>query len=197
MRRPSTPVPTPDVRLFIAINLPEPETRQLKRALYKLASYDLPIRWLAEESLHITIKFLGEVPEPRVAAVRAALAEAVIGAPRFDVVLAGLGAFPSLVRPNIFWVGAQGGGELTELQRRIEEAMAVLGFEAEPRAFRPHITLGRVHKDGRAIERKVVDRMATEFDYKSEFRAESVDLMRSRLSPRGARYDVVERLELF
>ena len=185
------------MRLFIAINLPEQETRRLGQAVDALARHDIAVRWVDAGSLHITLKFLGEVPEARLPGVQSALADAVAETAPFDVVLGGLGAFPSLSRPNIFWIGISGGAQLLELQRRIDDEMAELGFEREPRAYKPHITLGRARKDGRVPDRKLMDRMVGEFDYKGEFRAESVDLMRSRLSPRGARYEVVERLELF
>jgi 2'-5' RNA ligase len=185
------------VRLFIAINLPRSETDRLSRALYQLALYDVAVRWGDAASLHITLKFLGEVPDSKLPSVRASLQDAIVESPPFNVVVQGLGAFPSLARPNIFWIGVSGGDELLNLQRRIDDAMAALGFESEDRPYKPHITLGRTRKDGRAPDRKVMDRMAAEFDYKCEFKAESVELMRSKLSPRGARYDVVERMELF
>jgi RNA 2',3'-cyclic 3'-phosphodiesterase len=185
------------LRLFIAINLPEPETRRLSTALYRLAAQDVAVRWVDVASLHITLKFLGEVADQRLAAVQAALEEAVLDAPAFEVSVGGLGAFPSLARPNIFWVGVEGPPELDEVYQRIEEAMSGLGFEKEERPFKPHITLGRVRKDGRVPDRKRMDRMAADFDYKGEFRVQSIDLMRSRLSPRGARYEVVQRMDVY
>ena len=185
------------MRLFIAINLPPNETDRLSRALYQLALYDVAVRWGDAASLHVTLKFLGEVTDSKLPSVRAALQDAIVETPPFHVAVHGLGAFPSLARPNIFWIGVAGGDELLNLQRRIDEAMAGLGFESEDRPYKPHITLGRARKDGRVADRKVMDRMAAEFDYKCEFKVESVELMRSKLSPRGARYDVVERMELF
>lgn len=185
------------MRLFIAINPPEPETRRLTTALYRLAAQDVAVRWVDAASVHITLKFLGEVPDQRLPAVHAALEEAVLDTPAFVVSLGGLGAFPSLARPNIFWLGVQGPPELLAVQQRIEDAMSRLGFEKEDRPFHPHITLGRVRKDGRVPDRKRMDRMAADFDYKGEFRVQSVDLMRSRLNPRGARYEVVQRMDVY
>ena len=185
------------MRLFIAINLPEPETRRLTTALYRLAAQDVAVRWVDAGAVHITLKFLGEVPDQRLPVVQAALEAAVLDVRAFDVSLGGLGAFPSLARPNIFWLGVEAVPELLELQLRIEDAMATLGFEKEERPFKPHITLGRVRKDGRIPDRKRMDRMAIDFDYKGEFRVPAVDLMRSRLSPRGPRYEVVQRMDLY
>jgi 2'-5' RNA ligase len=185
------------LRLFVAINLPHAEVQRLGSAIETLARHDLSVRWGEPDTLHITLKFLGAVEDSQLPAVQRALEEAVMGTAPFDVELAGLGAFPSLARPNIVWIGVSGGDELMALQRRSEEAVAALGFEREPRAYKPHITLGRVRKDGRIPDRKLMDRIVKEFDHTARFRVEAVDLMRSRLSPRGARYEVVERMELF
>ena len=89
------------MRLFIAVNLPDAEKTRLAHALQAVAVPDLPARWVESDSLHITLKFLGEVPQARLPAVTAALAEAVDGAAAFAVALDGFGAFPSLSRPSI------------------------------------------------------------------------------------------------
>ena len=184
------------MRLFIAINLPDAEKPRLSRALQDLAANDLPARWVAPDSLHITVKFLGEVPEARLPAVVAALQDGADGVAAFDVALGGFGAFPSLSRPGILWVGVQAGPELAELQGRIERAFIPLGFEAEAREFHPHITVARVRKDGRIADRHVMDRIKASFDYKTRFRANSVDLMHSRPGQGGVRYEVLEKTGL-
>lgn len=184
------------MRLFIAINLPDAEKTRLTQALQAVAAIDLPARWVESDSLHITLKFLGEVPQGQLPAVAAALAEAAAGAVAFDVALSGFGAFPSLSRPSILWVGVQAGPDMAELHRRIEGAYAPLGFPPDERAFRPHITVARVRKDGRIRDRQAMDRMQADFDYKTEFRATSVDLMHSRLGASRPRYEVLERMEM-
>ncbi len=184
------------MRLFIAINLPDAEKTRLTQALHAVAALDLPARWVESDSLHITLKFLGEVPQPRLPAVAAALAEAAAGAAAFAVALSGFGAFPSLARPSILWVGVQAGPDMAELHGRIEAAYAPLGFPPDERAFRPHITVARVRKDGRIRDRQAMDRMQADFDYKTEFRATSVDLMHSRLGASRPRYEVLERMEM-
>ena len=142
------------------------------------------------------MQFLGEVPDTRVAAAGGALAGAVQGIPSFDVELSELGAFPSLARPSILWVGARAAVSLEELHARIDQAFLPLGFEPESRKFHPHITVARMNKDGRIRDRSVMDRMRADFDYKTVFRAGSVDLMRSRLGRDRARYEVIEQMEL-
>lgn len=184
------------MRLFIAINLPDAEKPRLTHALQAVAALDLPARWVESDSLHITLKFLGEVPQARLPAVASALAGAAADAAAFDVALSGFGAFPSLSRPSILWVGVQAGPAMAELHRHIEGAYAPLGFPPDERAFRPHITVARVRKDGRIRDRRAMDRMQADFDYKTEFRATSVDLMHSRLGASRPRYEVLERMEM-
>jgi 2'-5' RNA ligase len=184
------------VRLFVAINLPEDDKRRLGDALGMLATHDIPVRWAEPESLHITLKFLGEVAEPDVPAVSAALQQAVTGHQAFDVVLEGLGAFPSLSRPNILWVGASNPRALGQLQESIESQLERVGFEREGRPYRAHITVGRVKKGAAIRDRALMDRMVSQFRYNTQFRVTSADLMRSHLSSRGARYEVVAKMEL-
>ena len=184
------------MRLFIAVNLPDAEKTRLAHALQAVAVPDLPARWVESDSLHITLKFLGEVPQARLPAVTAALAEAVDGAVAFDVALGGFGAFPSLSRPSILWVGVQAGPGMAELHRLIEGAYAPLGFPPDERAFHPHITVARVRKDGRIRDRQAMDRMRADFDYKTEFRVTAADLMHSRLGASRPRYEILERMEM-
>ena len=82
------------------------------------------------------------------------------------------------------------------MQERVETELSPLGFPREQRAFSPHITLGRTRANARKIRREEVDRIATEVVYKAKVSVASADLMRSHLSPRGARYEVLYRAEL-
>ena len=184
------------MRLFVAINLPEVDKRRLCEAVGTLATHDLPVRWVEPDSLHITLKFLGEVAEANVPAVRAALQQAVAGLRHFDVVLEGLDAFPSLSRPNIFWVGASNPAALAQLQQSVESQLEQVGFPREDRPFRPHITIGRVKSRASIRDRALMDRMVSQFRYNTQFQVRSADLMRSHVSSRGARYEVVARMDL-
>jgi 2'-5' RNA ligase len=182
------------VRLFVAINLPASEQNRLSSELQRVAAA-LPARWVAAEALHITLKFLGHVSDPAVDQIRKTLHDAVAGNAAFDVALGGFGAFPTLSRPNIFWVAASS-PDLLELQARIEDAYHRAGFAKEARAYRPHITVGRLPRNVQLRNRALMDRIAGDFDYKTVFRAKTADLMRSQLSPHGARYEVLERVVL-
>ncbi len=144
------------------------------------------VAWVAPDNVHLTLKFLGGVEAARLDAVAGALAGAVAGCRPFDLTVRGLGAFPTPARPRVLWAGADEGAALAAtLARRVDDALVALGFPAESRAFSAHVTLGRVRAPrsnprlvealagGAAFGRQRVDRLA---------------LMRSELSPRGARY---------
>jgi RNA 2',3'-cyclic 3'-phosphodiesterase len=181
------------VRLFVAVNLPDAEKHQLGKVLDNLRQSPLPVRWVEPDSLHITLKFLGTVSETQRPALTDALDRAVDGIAPFDVGLAGFGTFPARGRPNIFWIGASARARLAELQERVEEETVPLGFAREARLFQPHLTIGRLKKDAVAPDAGLVDRILDSLVYKSVVKVDSVDLMRSHMDSRGARYERIER----
>lgn len=181
------------MRLFIALDLPDAEKQRLEGLLTALRAAALPVRWVAADSLHITIKFLGSVPDSTQAQVTRALKRAAAGSRPFDVVLGGFGAFPSRNKPEILWIGATLPAELSVLQERIEAETEPLGFGREPRRFHPHITIGRAQKRPARVDPAELDRILASLVYKSVMRVESVDLMRSHTDGRGARYERIER----
>jgi RNA 2',3'-cyclic 3'-phosphodiesterase len=139
-------------------------------------------------NLHLTVKFLGEVAEDRIEDIAGALIGAVLGVEAFDAQVEGLGAFPSAARPRVVWAGVTGGaGALSDVAGRIDEALDALGFAREARPFSPHVTLGRVRQPGRAPALTEALRGAAGRPF-GRLRVARASLMRSELSPRGARY---------
>jgi 2'-5' RNA ligase len=183
------------VRLFIAINLPATEKQRLSDILAPLRAYDAPVRWVDPDSLHVTLKFLGEVADNDVPSVEAAMLQAADRSQRFKMRLGGFGAFPSMSGARVFWLGVDASPLLFELQANVEESCAPLGFLPEKRAFSPHLTLGRVRKNSH-VGRGDADRFAAEAVYNAVVAVDSLELMRSHLSPRGARYEVLESARL-
>lgn len=178
------------MRLFVAVNLPAAEKLRIAALLDQLRDLQSPVRWLDGESLHITMKFLGEVPETEVPSITSALDRCVANANVFDVDVSGFGAFPSVSRPRIFWIGVEPSNALIELQQNVEAGLERLNFEPEERGYTPHITIGRVPNAAKA-DGAVVDRMRRIVQYKARVSVESVDLMRSHLGRGGARYERV------
>jgi len=139
-------------------------------------------------NLHLTVKFLGAVAEDRIEAIVGALTGAVVGVAAFEAQIEGLGAFPSAARPRVVWAGVTAGaGTMGDLAGRVDEALAALGFTREARPFSPHITLGRVRQPGRAPALTEALRGAAGRPF-GHLRVARASLMRSELSPRGARY---------
>ncbi len=177
------------MRLFIAINLPEEERGRLDREVRVLRAARLPVRWVASDALHLTLKFLGEVPDGRVGEVERAMTGVAAQCAPFRLELGGLGAFPNPRNPRVVWVGVQAPPELARLAAALEDVMAELGFPRENRPVSPHLTLGRAERDARAGDFRALAALAAEFRFRAEVEARSADLMRSHLSARGARYE--------
>lgn len=177
------------MRLFVALNLPVAERDRLQRAAGALRVAHLPVRWVQGDALHLTLKFLGEVPEQRAGEIEAGLDRVAGTVVPFELELRGLGGFPNLANPRVVWVGVHAPPELARLASGVEDAMAEMGFPREARPFTPHLTLGRAERDARASAFRGLARLAADFDFSARIPAHSIDLMRSHLSPRGARYE--------
>ena len=177
------------VRLFVAVNLPEVLRASLWSASEPLRAAGYPVRWVQAEGLHLTLKFLGEVAVSREAQILAAVDSAVRGAKPFSLGLDGLGAFPTVARPRVLWIGCEAAPPLELLQHRIEQAFAEIGFPVEGRPFHPHLTLGRARRDARPREFAGLERTLTELDVHGELLVSSIDLMESVLHSSGARYN--------
>ncbi len=176
------------MRLFIAINLPPDLRQRLWEAAEPLRRASYPVRWVASDGMHLTLKFLGEVKPDREPEVVAAIGTAVQGAKPFTLMMGGFGAFPSVSRPRVLWAGCEPVPALELLQHRVEQEMERLGFPLEAKAFHPHLTLGRAQRDARAgAFGNLEDRMDT-LSFAGEAVVDSVDLMESQLARDGARY---------
>jgi 2'-5' RNA ligase len=188
------------VRLFVALNFPGELRDALWRAAAPLRDLDLPVKWVGPDGIHLTLKFLGEVPDEREGEIRAALARAagdVAGAPRpLTIDVRGFGAFPSPARPRVFWAGIEPTPALELLQHRVERELGPLGFPTEARAFRPHVTLGRAARDARPAAFARAGAALAALSHEGSAVVDTVDLMQSTLRPGGAAYQVRHRERL-
>jgi 2'-5' RNA ligase len=173
-------------RLFITLDVPA----AVRDALTALCSDDLDgARWTKPEQLHCTLRFLGDTPEEQIPEIEAALA-ALDTPPPLDLRLDGLTAFPSRRRPRVLVARIPPDDDLLALQQRIENAMQRLGFEAESRRFRPHITVARLKRaDAGAVHAWLRTHTAD-----AAFSVDAFHLYASVLTPSGA---VHERLASF
>ncbi|HWV56047.1 MAG TPA: RNA 2',3'-cyclic phosphodiesterase, partial [Longimicrobiales bacterium] len=169
------------MRLFVALNLPDAERQRIHSVAATLRNAGFPVRWVSAESLHITMKFLGEVRHDRVGSVVGAVEAAASKTPAFDLGLGGFGAFPALRRPRVIWLGAEATPELRCLKHDLEWGLGELGFAREVRAFAPHVTLGRAHASSGAGDFRRLQELFEAIEYAATVRVDTVDLMRSTL----------------
>lgn len=185
-----------DLRLFVAVKVPDELGKRLADMEGRLAATGANVKWVPEGNFHLTLKFLGNVDEARVEAVTEALASAVAGAHTFDVALAGAGAFPNNRTASVIWAGINSGAEqMKSLARRVEDALEKIGFERESRPFKAHLTLGRARSSRNA------DRMGEMLDtMKAEevgsFRVSAITLVKSDLRPSGPVYTTIKEHEM-
>lgn len=184
------------MRLFIALNLPKRERTRIHRVSGVLRDADLPVRWIDPDSYHVTLKFLGEVRQERVAAVEGALRRVADTTVPFEVTLGGFGAFPTIRKPRVVWLGVTASAELRCLKQDLEWGLADAGFEAETRAFHPHLTLGRADPKGGAGQFRGFDDILAQLAYEGGATVRTLDLMQSHLSRTGARYSVLASVRL-
>ena len=181
------------VRTFIAVPLPAECRETLEQIQRPLRALDADVRWTSVSSIHLTLKFLGEIDPFRVDEIISALRPAVV--PAFGLRLRGLGAFPNFRNPRVVWCGVEGETEkLSLLQAGVETACAGLGFEREARPFHPHLTLGRVN--GKRNLQPLQDYIKIGTELECAFLADCVNIYKSVLMPRGAEYTVLKRIEL-
>jgi RNA 2',3'-cyclic 3'-phosphodiesterase len=178
------------MRLFVAVNLPPAERDALWQAAAPLREAGLPVRWVAADCLHITIKFLGEVDESAAEQIATALSGAMRAVRPFDVVTGGIGAFPDLAHPRVVWCGVEVAPALELLANDVERALKPFDFGSELAPFRPHVTLGRAHKDAKAKDLRPLAKLARAVAYDGMITVSSVDLMHSTPGPAGSRYVV-------
>ncbi len=188
------------IRCFIAIELPDEIKTGLVQIQSQLKSGDQPwVKWVDPYSIHLTLKFLGNVAVDRIGEITGAMGEAVQGASPFHLQVKDLGVFPNLRRVQVAWVGLSGEvDKLVQLQQRIESNLAGLGFAPEPRRFTPHLTLARLRDRASPDERQRFGQLitGTRFEATYTFQVDAISLMRSQLTREGAIYSRIGSVEL-
>ncbi len=181
------------MRLFIALNLPEQEQARIHAAAEPLRDQGFPVRWLESAAYHLTLKFLGEVRPEKLPVVEQVVSRIAAATEAFPLTIRGFGAFPTIRRPNVLWIGVDPTPALRCLKQDLEWGLAHHGFERETRAFHPHITLGRTEKNRGAGVFRGLDELSADLDYEGRVELETVDIMRSQLAKakKGRRYQLL------
>ncbi len=188
------------IRCFLAIEYPKvilDRINQISREMQRVFPPGC-VRWAAEKNLHLTVKFFGEITETQLNDLRMNLHPVCAGTPSITMHIKGKGVFPNLRSPKIIWVGAEESLPLRTLVQQCEEVCARVGIPTEERPFKPHLTIGRTHRDISETNARMIGEYfrtspAPEF---GEFSADHVILFRSELHPTGPVYSPLEKFLL-
>ena len=184
-------------RTFVAVEAPAAVRQRAVDLIERLRASQAEVKWVEPHNLHVTVKFLGDVPTPATVEVCAAVAAAVQTLPPLPVTFRGAGAFPDMRRPTTVWLGiGQGADEFGDLVAAVEKSLAQLGYPKEGRRFHPHLTLGRVRGTGPAV-RELSDLIRAH----AEFEAGTAELREvvvfaSHLNRTGPTYQALARIPL-
>jgi 2'-5' RNA ligase len=192
------------MRLFVALDIDAEIRQRIARFLEGVREFAPDARWVRAESLHLTLKFIGEQPDGKLEAIKQALAAIRGQAPGLN--FRGYGFFPTVRSARVFWVGVDADEHLAQLAAQVENALEPAGIKAEARAFSPHLTLARGQtgapqrrpgdRPNRVFQRlqdKLTALPAPEF---GTMTAREFFLYQSTLSPAGSRYTQLQRFPL-
>jgi len=188
------------IRSFIAIELPAELKQYLTGLQAKLKADNQPrIKWVKPEGIHLTLKFLGDVETSMLEPITRAMADATAGITPFKLGVQQPGAFPSLQRVQVVWVGL--GGEvdkLKQLHKNLDINLTGLGFTAEQRQFKPHLTLARLGDEASAEQRRQLGELisTTRLEAGQTIKVEGISLIKSQLTKAGAIYSRISSAEL-
>ena len=187
------------IRSFIAIELPDELRLELGQLEARLKSAKQPwVKWVNPHSIHLTLKFLGNIAIDRTGEITRAMEEAAQAVPPFHLEVKDLGVFPNLKRVQVAWVGISGEvDKLNQLQQRIESNLARLGFAPESRPFTGHLTLARLRNRALLDERQRFGQLIASTRFEAgTIKVDAISLMRSQLTREGAIYSRISSVRL-
>jgi len=185
------------IRTFVALEVSESVRARAAELIAKLRESGANVSWVSSDRMHLTLKFLGDVPEQQLAEVCAAVSGVCEAVAPFELQCAGAGAFPNVRRPRTVWIGVSEGAEpLGELQSGIVRALGKVGFRRERRRFQGHLTLGRVRGGG--PDQDALGELLRQYaDFKTPLMtASEVRVYASYLDRSGPTYEVLGRCPL-
>lgn len=190
------PANNKNIRAFIAISFPEKIISYLENLQAGLKSNKIKASWPRPSNIHLTLKFLGDIPIAKVQTISQCISATVLDFKKdnksLSVSVKGVGVFPSIRKPKVIWTGIQPGVEdktnkLKTIHDLLETHLKKKGFKKEKRKFSPHITLGRIKQE---VSEKLISKILKQHaKIKSEaFPVNSITLFQSQLKPSGAVY---------
>ena len=182
------------MRAFIACEFPKNIISAIGKVQENLRSYGFKVKWIRPESIHLTLKFLGNIERTVVQRIAGIISESVKGYGPISISVKGIGVFPSLKRPRVIWAGLSGGNDaLRQLHRNMENKLERIGFSKENRHFKGHLTMGRFR--GKADPKRLIDAIEVFEGFITEaFLIDHLILFQSELLPSGPLYSKLMRV---
>jgi 2'-5' RNA ligase len=184
------------LRAFVAFKLPNHITERAAALQCALKASGLKLQWVKPQNLHLTLKFLGDIPETDISKIGAAIDYVAGNEPPLEMTLQGMGVFPGIKRPRVLWLGF--GGQVQNLKRlhlKLEDQLDKIGFDRDKRRFKAHLTIARIKR--RVAPERLLDALTVEGDFAPHpFVVSKMVLYKSDLRPQGAVYTALAETEL-
>ena len=176
------------LRAFIAVEIDNLTRQKISELISDLKKSNADAKWITENQMHLTLKFLGNIEEGRIQEISDALSSISNNFSSFAIRFSAMGAFPNLNHPAVIWFGVDKGAEsLIKLNHEIENSMERSGFAKEGREFKPHFTLARVRSHKNILNlAKLIQK--TGFASENDIKIDKLTLFQSVLNPKGAIY---------
>ncbi|NLN69543.1 MAG: RNA 2',3'-cyclic phosphodiesterase [Chloroflexi bacterium] len=180
------------MRIFIAVEIPQDVCLRVEAitSFFKTKTSPTDIKWVNSEHLHLTIKFIGDMPEGRIKNIETIMAQSLAGQAPFNLGVGSMGMFPNQNNPRVIWLGITGGEPLVEMHKSLDQNLSGLGIPREGRTFSPHLTIGRVRRNVDSSAVKAIGQTLSQFkvDSLGLIQVDRVHLFQSVLMPTGPIY---------
>jgi RNA 2',3'-cyclic 3'-phosphodiesterase len=188
------------LRTFIAVDFPPEIIQKIEKiiAYFKTQTPDEALKWISTNNLHLTLKFLGEIPEEKLDHFKNILANSLGDKPEFNIGVEGLGMYPDKRNPRVIWLGITAGDTLIDLHKTLDSALASAEIEREKRDFTPHLTIARVRRGTKRNTISEIGEILSLFkvDSLGNTTIKQVVLYQSELTPKGPIYTRLMTLSL-
>jgi len=188
------------VRTFIAADLPIEILKKINTitAFFESQIAGESLKWVSTDNLHLTIKFIGDLPDEKLDPLKNLLTETLIDQGGFSIDIQGLRMYPNPKKPRVIWLGIVGGEPLTEIHNALESTLKPLGIPPEKRAYTPHLTIARVKRQTDPETAKLIGAVFSQFrvDSLGITTIDKVCLYKSILTPKGPVYTPLHMVSL-
>lgn len=184
------------MRLFIAVPIPADIDKKLEEIIARFKRTGADVKWVKPESIHITLKFLGETEEKKISEISSTIENLSIKTTDLTAGVQGIGFFPDQKRPRVIWAGLQENKPfLSDAALKIDQSLSALGFEREKRRFSPHLTIGRF-RSNRSLQALISETEKIKVSSFGNFPITCFNLYSSTLKPSGAEYKILRSFDL-